>query len=199
MKHIYKEGRNDRVFVLLHGTGGTENDLISIAEMLDSEAGILSVRGEVQENGMNRFFKRHGEGKYDVKDLEKRSSELLQFIKEQSKVHQFDMKKVIFFGFSNGSNIAIHMMLKDDTLFERAMLFAPLYPMEVTKQKDFSHLDVFLSLGHNDPMVPERESKHVIQLFEDRNASVETVWVEGHRLTKDALVQAKAWLNDTNE
>lgn len=61
MEHIYMENKKGApVFVLLHGTGGTEKDLIGLGELLNPEYNILSVRGNVQENGMNRFFKRHG-------------------------------------------------------------------------------------------------------------------------------------------
>lgn len=195
MEHIFKQGENESVFVLLHGTGGTEHDLIPVAEMLDNKAGVLAVRGEVKENGMNRFFKRHGEGQYDVQDLEKRGEELFQFIREKSTEHQFNMEEVIFVGFSNGSNIAINMLLKEESPINKAILFAPLYPVDIsTNNKNLSGSKVFLSLGEGDPMVPESESKRVVKLFEDKGADVHTKWVSGHRLTENAVLEAQEWL-----
>jgi phospholipase/carboxylesterase len=199
MEYVFKQGKNENIFLLLHGTGGNEHDLIPFAEMLDDEAGILSVRGEVQENGMNRFFKRHGEGQYDVADLEKRGEDLLQFIKEKSVEYQFNMENIIILGFSNGSNIGINILLREGVRFKKAILCAPLYPLDLTNhQKDLSELNVFLSLGHEDPIVPEAESKRVIQIFEERNAAVATTWVQGHRLTRETLIEARQWLQQNN-
>lgn len=196
MEHIYIEGKSPNVFVLLHGTGGTEHDLLPLAETLNPDFSILSVRGEIQENGMNRFFKRHGEGKYDLQDLEKRGESLFQFIREQSLKHDFKMENIVFVGFSNGSNIAVNMLLKEEAEFKRAVLFAPMYPVDITENtKDMSELKVFLSLGNNDPMVPEAESERVIRLFKERHAKVSTTFVEGHRLTNEAVLKAREWLN----
>lgn len=182
------------VFVLLHGTGGTETDLVSLAELLNPEYNILGIRGNVQENGMNRYFKRHGEGQYDWEDLEFRGNELYEFIVEKSKEYNFKLEDVVLVGFSNGSNIAIQMMLKQPTSFKRAALFAPLYPAVLSEKQVFSNVDVFLSLGKGDPMVSESESLRVIDLFKERGANVTTVWVNGHSLTQEVALEAKSWL-----
>ncbi|MFB9860206.1 alpha/beta hydrolase [Salinicoccus siamensis] len=196
MEHLYNEKKKGApVFVLLHGTGGTERDLLPLAELLNPEYNVLSVRGNVQENGMNRYFERHGEGKYDWEDLEFRGNELYEFIVEKSKEHDFKLEDVVFVGFSNGSNIAIQMMLQQPGTFKRAALFAPLYPADVEEKQDFNDVDVFLSLGKGDPIVPEAESDRVINLFEERGADATVTWVNGHSLTQDAAMEAKNWLN----
>lgn len=197
MEHIFKEGQKGApVFVLLHGTGGTENDLLPLAEVLNKDYSVLSVRGNVQENGMNRYFKRLGEGKYDLEDLEFRGQELLDFLKDAAKDYNFNVEDAIFVGFSNGSNIAINLLLREDADFKKAMLFAPLYPVDISdNDKDLSNLDVFLSLGKGDPIVSETASEDVIKLFEERNAGVHSTWVNGHNLTQDAAVEGREWLN----
>lgn len=197
MKHIYNENKKGApVFVLLHGTGGTEHDLVSLAELLNPEYNVLGIRGNVQENGMNRFFKRHGEGQYDWEDLEFRGNELYEFIVEKSKEYDFKLEDVVLVGFSNGSNIAIQMMLEQPDVFKRAALFAPLYPADVTQKQDLSGVKVFLSLGKGDPVVPEPESERVIRLFEERDADTTVAWVNGHSLTQEVALEAKAWLNN---
>ncbi|PID14647.1 carboxylesterase [Sporosarcina sp. P34] len=198
MKYIYNEKKKGApVFVLLHGTGGTETDLVSLAELLHPEYNVLGIRGNVQENGMNRFFKRHGEGQYDWEDLEFRGNELYEFIVEKSKEYDFKLEDTVLVGFSNGSNIAIQMMLMQPGTFKKAALFAPLYPADVAKTHDFSDVDVFLSLGEGDPVVPESESERVIRLFKERGAQVTTAWVKGHSLTQEVAQQAKNWLNSS--
>lgn len=196
MEYIYNENKKGApVFVLLHGTGGTERDLVPLAQALNSEFNVLGIRGNVKENGMNRYFKRLGEGNYDWEDLEFRGNELYEFIAEKSKDLDFKLEDVIFVGFSNGSNIAIQLMLQQEDKFKKAMLFAPLYPKDLEVKEDFSDVNVFLSLGKGDPIVPEAESERVIKMFEDRNADVTHVWINGHSLPQEALIAGKNWLD----
>ncbi len=196
MKYMYHEKQKGApVFVLLHGTGGTESDLVSLAELLNPAYNILGMRGNVQENGMNRFFKRHSEGNYDWDDLDFRGKELLAFIVEKSKEYEFKLEDVVLVGFSNGSNIAIQMMLEQPNAFKRAALFAPMYPVDDMEKQDFRGVHVFLSLGKGDPVVPESESERVIRLFTDREADVTTAWTSGHRLTQEVALEAKNWLH----
>ena len=196
MEYIYKENQKGApVFVLLHGTGGTENDLLPLAQVMEPSYNVLSIRGEVKENGMNRYFRRLGEGNYDWDDLEKRSEDLVNFIKEKATEYEFSTKDVIFVGFSNGSNIAIHMMLNHPDKFKKAMLFAPLYPKNIESEIDFSQAEVFLSLGKGDPIVPESESEHVIDIFKKNNADVTTIWVNGHSLPGEAVEAGRQWIN----
>src|SRR5699024_8278581 len=84
MKHIYREGNKDTTLLLLHGTGGTEEDLLPLAEQIDTDANILSVRGNIEENGMPRYFKRLREGVFDEEDLIFRTNELHDFINQSA-------------------------------------------------------------------------------------------------------------------
>lgn len=196
MEYIYNEQtKGAPVFVLLHGTGGTERDLLSLAELLNPSYNVLVIRGNVQENGMNRYFKRYGEGQYDWEDLAFRGKELSVFIEEKSKEYGFKLEDTVLVGFSNGSNIAIQMMLEQPKVFKKAALFAPMYPADVEEKQDFTDTKIFLSLGKGDPVVPASESERVISLFTERGADVTTAWVNGHSLTQEGAVKAKNWLN----
>src|SRR5699024_9322945 len=85
MEHLFREGKtNHPVFIMLHGTGGNETNLLPLGEILDPEAAVLAIRGDVVENGMLRYFKRKEEGVYDVEDLNQRGEALHQFIVESS-------------------------------------------------------------------------------------------------------------------
>lgn len=197
MKYIYQEKNPGApVFILLHGTGGKETDLISLAEFINPDYNILGIRGNVQENGMNRFFKRLSEGVYDWEDYDFRAKELFNFIVEKSKEYDFKLEDTVLIGFSNGSNIALKMMLQEPDVFKKAALFSPMYPADVKEQQDFSELQLFLSLGKGDPYVPESENERVIRIFKDRGAEVTTAWVQGHSLPQEAAMAAENWLND---
>lgn len=193
---IYNEGKaGEPVIVLLHGTGADENNLIPVSDALAPDATVLSIRGNVSENGMNRYFKRHGEGHYDVEDLNKRGKELYDFIEQKAEEYNFALEDVILFGFSNGSNIGINMLLLEKAKFNKAMLFAPMYPVEIEAGPDLSDAKILLSMGENDPIVPKEESDRVIEIFKSRGAKVDQVWVNSHEINEKNLIAAKQWLN----
>lgn len=195
MQHIFKPGKKGMpVFVTLHGTGGDEANLLPLAEALNPDYGALGVRGEVNENGMLRFFKRKAEGVYDEEDLAIRGKELLDFIQQAGRDYEFAMSDVILVGFSNGANIAINLMLQPETLFKRAILMASMYPVELSAGPDLTGAKVFLSMGEQDPIVPVEASKQVIEIFQSRGAEVSGVWVKGHELNAQVLMGAKQWL-----
>ncbi len=107
-----REKISSTTFLLLHGTGGNEEDLISLAYELDQSAAILSPRGKVLENGVApRFFRRLAEGVFDIEDLKFRTNELANFVKNASNTYGFDMDHLIAVGYSNGANIASSMLL----------------------------------------------------------------------------------------
>src|SRR3954470_12810679 len=97
--------------LLLHGTGGNEDDLIPIGQMLTSSASLLSLRGKVLENGMPRFFKRLAEGVFDIEDLIRRANELADFIALAAAKYGFEQEQLTALGYSNGANIAAAVLL----------------------------------------------------------------------------------------
>lgn len=195
MDYIYQKGSDDApVFILLHGTGGDEEQMLSLGQYLNPQATLLSVRGTVTENGMNRFFKRKAEGVYDLEDLNQRGKGLHQWLLKFAEENMLDLSKAIYVGFSNGSNIAINMLLKENTAIRKGILFAPMYPLAVDEDIDLQGIQVYLSMGSNDPICPVSDSQNVINLFESRGGHVTSFWVNGHEITGDALSAAKGWL-----
>ena len=120
----YDDDPNKKLtLVLLHGTGGNEEDLIFLGKEIEPNAAILSPRGKVLENGMPRFFRRLAEGVFDIEDLKFRTHELVDFIQKCSLHYNFDLKQTIVVGFSNGANIAASILLLRPDRFQRAVLF----------------------------------------------------------------------------
>lgn len=194
-EYLYQPGNiGEKTFILLHGTGGTERDLIPVAQAINPDHNILSIRGDVSEHGMARYFKRLAEGQYDVADLAKRGEALQQFLKNVSQAHGFKLSDSLFLGFSNGANMAIHLLLKGDIAYKQSILFHPMYPIPVDTHVDLSELKVFTALGRADPIVSVSESQRVVDLFETRQATVSTIWTEGHQLTYEEINSAKNWL-----
>src|ERR1700736_5306731 len=127
--HEFAPGNSDRTLLLLHGTGGSERDLIPLGQELDSNANLLSPRGKVLENGMPRFFRRLAEGVFDEKDLIERTHELADFVGSAASALGFDPTKVTAVGFSNGANIAASMLLLRPETLASAVLFRAMVPL----------------------------------------------------------------------
>ncbi|MGF3195236.1 alpha/beta hydrolase [Facklamia sp. P13055] len=200
MEYIYHAADNaEYTFVLLHGTGGDETNLIPLAKEISSSANILSIRGTVNENGALRYFKRKAEGLYDLEDLAERSDELVEFIKKMSSEKGFDLSKVIFIGFSNGSNIALNILIHYPESFNKGILFAPLYPMAIDQQKDLSNHQLFLSMGEADPICSMQANNDLIKKLTSVQADLSIEWVHTHQITPQIVQDAKDWVSNLKE
>src|SRR5690625_4830113 len=196
MKHILKKG-NDRAkatLLLLHGTGGTERDLLPLAEKVDPDANVLSVRGNVLENGMPRFFRRLAEGVFDEQDLIFRTKELNEFLDKTAKENNFDRNNIIAIGYSNGANIAASLLFHFQDALKGAILHHPMVPRRNIELPDLTGKKVFIAAGKNDPMCPAQESIDLETLLEEANANVEIYWENnGHQLTLTEVEAAADW------
>jgi phospholipase/carboxylesterase len=153
-------------FLLLHGTGGNEQDLIPLAYELDKSAAILSPRGKVLENGITpRFFRRLAEGVFDLEDLKFRTNELADFVIDASKTYDFDLQYVIAVGYSNGANIAASLLLLRPEIFSSAILFRAMVPLVPEKLPDLSSKYIFMSSGLYDPIVSRQDAERLFSLF----------------------------------
>lgn len=196
MEHIFKKGFNPEkpVFLLLHGTGGNEQSLMSLAPMIDAEASVLSVRGNVSEQGMPRFFRRLSEGVFDEEDLVYRTKELNDFLDEASVKYEFNRDNIIAIGYSNGANIAASLLYHYADALNGAILHHPMVPLRGTKLPDLTEKQIFIAAGTNDPISPVREAEELQEALEAANASVAVHWENhGHQLTGSEVEAARQW------
>lgn len=196
MKHIFKKGNDpDKpTLLLLHGTGGNEQDLLPIAGEIDEDASILSVRGNVLENGMPRFFRRVAEGVFDEEDLVFRTNELNEFLDEAAEEYDFDRNNIVAIGYSNGANIAASLLFHFKNSLKGAILHHPMVPRRGIDLPDLSGKSVFIASGTNDPICPPEESRELLSLLEKANANVQIHWEDkGHQLTFQEVKEASAW------
>ncbi|MCW3054909.1 MAG: Glyoxalase/bleomycin resistance protein/dioxygenase [Chthonomonadales bacterium] len=181
--------------LILHGTGGNENDLIPLGQALLPEANMLSLRGKVLENGMPRFFRRLAEGVFDQADLEFRTKELADFLTEAAERYGFDPTRVIAVGYSNGANIAASLLLRQPEKLAAAALFHPMVPFVPETLPDLSGKGIFIGAGKNDPIVPIANTTNLSALFTQAGAEVVTQWHQGgHALSQGEVQAAQAWL-----
>jgi len=200
MKHIFNKGQdpNKPTLLLLHGTGGNELDLLPLAGRIDDEASVLSVRGNVLENGMPRFFRRLAEGVFDEEDLVFRTKELNEFLDEAAEKYGFDRDNIIAIGYSNGANIAASLLFHYQNALKGAILHHPMVPRKGIDLPVLSGKSVFIAAGTNDPICSPMESAELQSLLENANAKVELHWENrGHQLTMQEVEAAAIWYRNT--
>jgi predicted esterase len=198
--HHYQPGKlsGSPTLLLLHGTGGNERDLLSLAPDLMPDAGVLSPRGKVLEHGMPRFFRRLAEGVFDLEDLRLRTAELAEFVIAAAGFYGFDAARVIAAGFSNGANIAASMVLLSPGVLHRAVLFRAMVPLVPDPLPSLPHTPVLLSNGRADPIVAAAETERLAALLRDAGAEVTLAWqTAGHHLVQEDLIRAREWLGST--
>ena len=180
--------------LLLHGTGGNENDLIPLGQQLAPRTAILSPRGKVSEYGAARFFRRLAEGVFDHEDLVFRTHELAEFIEMAASEYGFDLSELIAIGYSNGANIAASLMLLDPGLLRAAVLFRAMVPFEPEKLPDLSGMPVFLAAGRMDQMIAPENTSRLAEILTEAGADLDLRWRDtGHSLTYEEVAEAKEW------
>lgn len=196
MKHIFQKPNDPSrpTLLLLHGTGGNEQDLLPLAGRIDENAAVLSVRGNVLENGMPRFFRRLAEGVFDEQDLVFRTNELNEFLDQAAEEYKFDRQNIVAIGYSNGANIAGSLMFHYQDALRGAILHHPMVPRRGIELPDLYGKPVFIGAGTNDPICPAQESEELKSLLEKANASVQLHWEnQGHQLTFGEVDAAEKW------
>ena len=183
------------VLLMLHGTGGNEEDLLPLGDLLWPGAALLSPRGQVLEHGAPRFFRRLAEGVFDLPDLRARADDLSRFVEGAAATYGFPAGSAIAVGYSNGANIASAAMLRHPGVVRGAVLFRGMVPFEPEAPVALDGARVLLSNGRRDPIVPATQ---VARLGEILRASGAEVTVElqeaGHELTREAVDGARAWI-----
>ena len=189
------DSASGETLVVLHGTGGDENDLIGIGQAIAPGAAILSPRGNVLENGAPRFFRRLAEGVFDPKEVRSRAEELARFIRAAVITYRLDPTRVFALGYSNGANVASTVMFVEPGILQGAILFRPMLVYEPTERKDLSGSAVFISAGRMDPIVPTASVERLVKLFELAHAEVTLKWqLVGHNLVPSEVSEAANWL-----
>ena len=189
------EPAGSTTLLLLHGTGGDENDLIPLGRALLPGAGMLSPRGKVLEQGARRFFRRLAAGVFDEEDLALRTGELAEFVDGAVKTYGLERDGVIAVGFSNGANIAASMLLRRPGALHGAVLLSPMVPFEPDSLPDLTGKSVFIGAGRRDAMVPAADTERLAELLRRAGADVTLHWDPGgHGVTGDELEAARQWV-----
>lgn len=196
--HSFTEGASaDAPVVLtLHGTGGDEREIAALGTALAPGAAVLSPRGRVLEGRANRWFRRLGEGVFDVDDVIARAAELAAFVVAARDRYELEGRPLIATGFSNGANIALAMALLHPGVVSRVVAFSGMHPFaDRALSGSSAGVELLLLNGDHDPMAPAASVAQLERLATARGASViQHTRPGGHGIDQSELTIAQRWV-----
>jgi len=180
---------------LFHGTGGDEHQLLSLGRELLPQATIISPRGDVSEMGAARFFRRTGEGVYDMDDLARATAKMTDFVRR----HAAGADKVFGLGYSNGANILASTLFAAPDLFDAAVLMHPLIPFAPEIAGSLAGKRILVTAGRRDPICPPGLTSRLDAYLRDADAAVTLDWHEGgHELRPNEVAAARRFLENAS-
>jgi phospholipase/carboxylesterase len=189
-----------RVLLLLHGTGGNENDLVPLGRDIDPDAALLSLRGNVLENGMPRFFRRLAEGVFDEEDVVRRANELADFVPAAAAKYQFDPGNLTAVGYSNGANIAAAVLLLRPGVLKSTILLRAMVPLTPAVAPNLHGTRALICTGTHDPIIPVENAERLAAMLRGAGADIMLRRQDAsHQLVFEEIAAAKNWLGESSQ
>ena len=195
--HVFEPGTDPAAppLLLLHGTGGDEHDLLPLGRQLSPGSAMLSPRGDVNEQGQSRFFRRFAEGVFDLADVARRTNALADFVAAAAGNYRFAPDRLIAIGFSNGANISASLLLLRPESLGAAVLLRPMVVLEPTGIPNLTGKLVLISAGAHDPIVPADHPARVAAMLRSAGADVRLrTQPAGHGLVSGDFADAREFL-----
>lgn len=194
--YAHLDNQADRTLFLLHGTGGSKQDWLFLDDHLNHTYNLVSLQGNVDENGQARFFKRLEFGVFDQDSIKQEADKLQQFITAWMHQRHVTTDELTFLGYSNGANMILATLLLYPPLITTAVLLHPMLPFPVQPDSlNLSDHTVFATVGTNDPMVSKSAQEALIEVLRDSQAQL--IWHEypgGHQVTAQEMSDLLAFL-----
>lgn len=195
--HLFDDG-DGPVLLALHGTGGSEADILPLARAIDPTAAVLAPRGRVSEAGAARWFRRLGEGIFDVDDVITRAGHLAEFVGWATGHYALQGRRVVAVGFSNGANMGLATAALHPGLVREVVAFSGMYPFaDQPLTTGLRGSRMLLANGSSDPMAPNSSVETLAAELRAQGADVLRHQRTGsHGVTSGDLEAARAWLRD---
>ena len=186
------------LLLVFHGTGADENQFLSLGGELLPGATVVAPRGDVSEHGAARYFRRTGEGVYDMEDLARATDKMAGFVRAWKEEAQ--PSAVIGLGYSNGANILASVLFAEPGLFDAAVLMHPLIPFEPQVDGSLAGTKVLMTAGRRDPICPPALTEKLEVGLRSHGADVELIWHDGgHEVRPAEIYGAQAFLAPITE
>lgn len=198
-KFIKRNGSN-RIFLLMHGTGGDEDDLVPLAKIIDSHVSILTLRGNTTENGMNRFFERYENGTFNQDNLISETRKLHEFLQEASNYYGFSFEDIVILGYSNGANFGLSYIFTYPEKIHTGLFLHPMVPFQPKEDLSLKNSRILVTAGRFDPYSTSETVKTLSTILQNSDAQL-TVFTHdgGHELNEDEIKTIKEFYSSIDD
>lgn len=194
--HVFIDNKADKTLFLLHGTGGSEHDLLPLVKELSDHYNFVGVRGNVSERGMARFFERDEFGVFNQDSISRETKKLSEFIQAWMETHALTTENTAFLGYSNGATMIVAVAFYYPQLVKTAVTLHPMLPFK-PGTINLSQSQFLVSYGDNDQLIPAGRTKELIQELHSKGAVVEVVsHAGGHELQKLEVDRLQRFLTE---
>ncbi len=191
------------LLILMHGYGSNEQDMVSFSKALDPRAMILAVRAphkiaKDKYSWYNLDRNRNGV-KYSFDELKESRTEVMNLIRLMQQEHNIDEENILVGGFSQGAIMSLALSMKHSDVIDGAMVLSGDLYDEVEAEMEGMlidrGLDVYMSHGRQDKVLPFAEAVKDIKFLKSRGVDVyEHYYDSAHTISRDNFVTLSHWL-----
>jgi len=187
-------GLDHTPLLMLHGSGGTEQDMVPLAGQLAPSSTAVAVRGAVPWEGGFAFFRRFEDRSIDERDLLARSGRLADDVAQIGIDYRFP-RPPIAIGFSNGAIMAAALVMLYPRCLSAAVLLRPLLPFAADPGTRLSRTPVLIIDGRRDERRSPGDGARLARRLAHMGAeATHHELPTGHSITGDDICLAREWL-----
>ena len=192
-------GKQPAIF-LLHGMGSNEEDLPQLVKNFEESHHIFSLRGPIVHNPGYAFFTIAEVGKPDRDVFDKVLTFIQSFIHEAIEEYDLDPNDITLLGFSQGAILVQSLALIMGNAINRVVAlsgYIPDFLKEEYSKRPVDHLNIFISHGDYDYVIPSQWGAESKDYFEALGANVTfKAYGDGHGVTSENHQDLLAFLKD---
>jgi phospholipase/carboxylesterase len=178
---------------MLHGRGSDEHDLFGLKERFDPRLNIYSLRAPFEyEWGGYAWFDLFEDGTVDENSFLRSRNEILTFISS------LQTEKLFLLGFSMGAIMSYAVALARPNLCRGVLALSGFVPKQLEKEcklNELQSLNVFISHGVDDPVIPVSFARTTKELLSKSNAHVAyNEYRMAHQINEECLGDIKDWM-----
>ena len=195
------------LLLLLHGIGSNEQDLFSMAPLLDSRFFVVSARAplEIMAGGFAWFnieFTADGSIVPDLDQAEASRLLLVQFVDELVEAYGVDRRCVYLMGFSQGAMMSLSVALTRPDKVAAVVAMSGRLPEQALLNQgsldEIRKLEVFVSHGAYDDLLPILNGRFCRDQLEKLGVPLTyREYPMGHEVRPEALRDITTWLSTT--
>ncbi|HAP34983.1 MAG TPA: phospholipase [Bacteroidetes bacterium] len=181
--------------IMLHGRGSDEQDLFGLKDHFDPRLTIYSLRAPHQFGwGGYTWFDLYEDGSVDEESFLNSTNEIVTFI------NTLETKKLILLGFSMGAIMSYSIALTKPTLCKGIAALSGFAPAQIEKKyrlQELQNLQIFISHGIHDPVIPVSSARKTKEMLAGSNATVSyNEYDMAHQINDECLNDVKNWIQN---